>query len=42
MIELARNNPTLELVERIASALEIEIYELFIDEHSPNKSNDLN
>ena len=37
MIELSRNYPTLELVERIASALEIEIYELFVDPLSPNK-----
>jgi len=35
MIEIARNYPTLELVERIASVLEIEIYELFIDPLSP-------
>jgi len=35
MIEIARNYPTLELVERIAHALEIEIYELFIDPLSP-------
>jgi transcriptional regulator with XRE-family HTH domain len=36
MIELSRNNPTLELVERIAEALNIEIYELFIDSLSPH------
>jgi transcriptional regulator with XRE-family HTH domain len=36
MIELSRNYPTLELVERIANALGIEIYELFIDPLSPN------
>jgi len=36
MIELSRNYPTLELVERIANALEIEIYELFVDPLSPN------
>jgi len=36
MIELSRNYPTLELVERIANALDIEIYELFIDPLSPN------
>ena len=36
MIELSRNYPTLELVERIADALDIEIYELFIDPLSPN------
>jgi transcriptional regulator with XRE-family HTH domain len=31
MIEIARNYPTMELVERIANALDIEIYELFIN-----------
>ena len=36
MIELSRNYPTLELVERIANALNIEIYELFVDPLSPN------
>jgi len=36
MIELSRNNPTLELVERIAEALNIEIYELFMDSVSPH------
>jgi transcriptional regulator with XRE-family HTH domain len=37
MIELSRNYPTLELVERIADALDIEIYELFLEPHSPNE-----
>ena len=32
MIELARNFPTSELIERIASALETEVYELFLEE----------
>jgi transcriptional regulator with XRE-family HTH domain len=36
MIELSRNNPTLELVERIAETLNIKMYELFIDPDSPN------
>jgi transcriptional regulator with XRE-family HTH domain len=36
MIELSRNYPTLELVERIANALDVEIYELFKDPLSPN------
>ena len=36
MIEQSRNYPTLELLERIANALDIEIYELFIDPLSPN------
>ena len=37
MIELSRNNPTLDLVERIAEALNIKTYELFIDPLSPNE-----
>ena len=32
MIELARNFPAPELIERMASALEIEVFELFINE----------
>jgi transcriptional regulator with XRE-family HTH domain len=36
MIELSRNYPTLELVERISDALNIEVYELFAD---PNYRN---
>jgi transcriptional regulator with XRE-family HTH domain len=35
MIEIARHYPTLELVERIANALDIEVYELFINPLSP-------
>ena len=35
MIEIARNYPTLELVERIAHVLGIEIYELFLVESKP-------
>ena len=34
-IETARNYPTLDLVERMASVLNIEIYELFINPLSP-------
>ena len=34
MIEIARNYPALELVERIADVLDIEIYELFISPSS--------
>ena len=34
-IETARNSPTLDLVERIAKVLNIEIYELFINPLSP-------
>jgi transcriptional regulator with XRE-family HTH domain len=37
MIELSRNNPTLELVDRIAAALNIKTYELFIDPLAPNE-----
>jgi len=36
MIELSRNYPTLELVERISNALKIEVYELFVDPNSRN------
>jgi transcriptional regulator with XRE-family HTH domain len=38
MIEIARHYPTLELVERIANTLEIEIYELFIAKPSPENA----
>jgi len=34
-IETARNYPTLDLIERMANALDIEIYELFINPLSP-------
>jgi transcriptional regulator with XRE-family HTH domain len=37
MIESSRNNPTLDLVERIATALNIKVYELFMDPLSPNE-----
>ena len=37
MIEIARHYPTMELVERIAATLEIEVYELFINPLSPHK-----
>jgi len=36
-IETARNYPTLDLVERMANALNIEIYELFINPLSPQE-----
>jgi transcriptional regulator with XRE-family HTH domain len=36
-IETTRNYPTLDLVERMAHALDIEIYELFIDPLSPHE-----
>jgi len=35
LIELARNMPKVETIERIAKALDIEIYELFITQLSP-------
>jgi transcriptional regulator with XRE-family HTH domain len=35
MIEIARNFPKSEVIERLAAALGIEIYELFIENHSP-------
>ena len=34
-IETARNYPALDLVERLANALNIEVYELFINPLSP-------
>jgi len=37
MIEIARNYPTMELVERIANALNIEIYELFVNHISTHE-----
>jgi len=37
MMEIARHNPTLDLVERMANALNIEIYELFINPLSPQE-----
>ena len=36
-IETSRNYPTLDLVERMAKALDIEIYELFINPLSPHE-----
>ena len=36
-IETARNYPTLDLVERMANVLDIEIYELFINPLSPHE-----
>jgi transcriptional regulator with XRE-family HTH domain len=37
MIELARHYPTFDLVERIASTLDIETHELFITPHAPSE-----
>jgi DNA-binding XRE family transcriptional regulator len=38
MIEIARHYPTMELVERIAATLGIEVYELFIAKPSPENA----
>ena len=35
LIELSRNIPKVETIERLAKALNVEIYELFIVPHSP-------
>lgn len=35
MIEIARNFPKSEIIERLAVALGIEIHELFVDDYSP-------
>ena len=40
MIEIARNYPTMELVERIAGVLDIEFFELFISPLSPHEELD--
>jgi transcriptional regulator with XRE-family HTH domain len=37
MIELARHYPTFDPAERIAGALNIEIYAMFITPHAPNE-----
>jgi transcriptional regulator with XRE-family HTH domain len=38
MIEIARNSPTMELVERIAQVLGIEFFELFTESHTPKSA----
>jgi transcriptional regulator with XRE-family HTH domain len=38
MIELSRNFPAIDLVERLAAALSVDVYELFID---PDSSGDM-
>ena len=38
MIEIGRNFPTTELIERMASALNIEAYELFVNKNCSTKS----
>ena len=37
LIELARNIPKVEVIQRLANALNVEIYELFLVPHSPTK-----
>jgi transcriptional regulator with XRE-family HTH domain len=37
MLEMGRNFPAADLIERIAKALNIEMYELFVDSLSPAK-----
>ena len=37
MLEMGRNFPATNLIERIAKALNIEMYELFVEAHSPAK-----
>ena len=37
MLEMGRNFPATDLIERIARALNIEMYELFVDSLSPAK-----
>ncbi|MDR0684575.1 MAG: helix-turn-helix transcriptional regulator [Spirochaetaceae bacterium] len=36
MIELSRNFPAIDLIERLAGALGVEVYELFVDTDSSN------
>jgi transcriptional regulator with XRE-family HTH domain len=40
MLEQNRNFPTFDLIERIAKAFGIEMYELFVEAHSPRKELD--
>ena len=40
MLELVRNYPTFDLLERLAKAFNVEIYELFAENHSPRKELD--
>ena len=41
MMEIARKFPTSEVLERIAVALKIEVYELFLIDHSPRNELEL-
>jgi len=40
MLELTRNFPTFDLMERIAAALNIDVYELFVETLSPREELD--
>jgi transcriptional regulator with XRE-family HTH domain len=42
MIELSRNFPTIDLVERLAAAMGVDGYELFLDPDSPGGMVDVN
>jgi transcriptional regulator with XRE-family HTH domain len=41
MIEIARKFPTAEVLERLAGAMGIKVYELFLIEHSPREELEL-
>ena len=41
MMEIARKFPTSDVLERIAAALDINVYELFLIDHSPREELEL-
>lgn len=41
MMEIARKFPTSEVLERIAKAMDIKVYELFLIDHSPREELEL-
>jgi len=41
MMEIARKFPTSEVLERIAAAMNIKVYELFLIDHSPREELEL-
>jgi transcriptional regulator with XRE-family HTH domain len=41
MIEIARKFPASEVLERLAGAMDIKVYELFLIEHSPREELEL-
>ena len=41
MIEIARKFPASEVIERLAAAMKIKVYELFLVEHSPREELEL-